>query len=117
MEIAGGIFTFEELLSSEECDEYIDFTERLGYQSAPISTAAGFVMRPDIRNNARVILDDLERSSALWSRVRNLVPGFREGRQAIGLNERFRFYRYDPGELFAPHTDVPFRVANGQYNR
>jgi hypothetical protein len=32
----------------------------------------------------------------------------------IGLNERFRFYRYDPGERFAPHTDGCFRRNNGQ---
>ena len=32
----------------------------------------------------------------------------------IGLNERFRFYRYDPGEQFAPHTDGCFRRDNGE---
>jgi predicted 2-oxoglutarate/Fe(II)-dependent dioxygenase YbiX len=114
MEVANGILTFESVLSQEECDEYIDFTERTGYQTAPISTVSGFVMRPDIRNNDRVIVDDMERSRALWSRVRILVPGFLEGRQAIGLNERFRFYRYDAGERFAPHTDGPFCRENGE---
>ena len=65
MLVADGIYTFEGILSREECDEYIGWTEGLGYSAAPISTAAGFVMRPDIRNNARVIVDDADRARQL----------------------------------------------------
>jgi len=114
MEVASGIFTFDDVLSCEECDEYIAFTERIGYEAAPISTGLGFAVRPEIRNNSRVIVDDHRRSSDLWQRVRDLVPAFLQGRQAVGLNERFRFYRYDAGERFAPHADGPFRRANGE---
>lgn len=39
---------------------------------------------------------------------------FLEGRQAIGLNERFRFYRYDPGQQFATHMDGSFVRQNGE---
>ena len=70
-------------------------------------------MRPDIRNNTRVILDDVPRAAALWARVAHLVPPV-ERADAVGLNERFRFYRYDPGERFAPHTDGSFRRGNGE---
>ena len=28
--------------------------------------------------------------------------------EAVGLNERFRFYRYDPGQTFRPHIDGHF---------
>jgi len=114
MEVASGIFTFDNVLSREECDEYIALTERLGYEGAPITTPLGFAMRPEIRNNGRVILDDPERSNALWQRVRDLVPAFLQGRQAAGLNERFRFYRYDSGERFARHFDGPFRRPSGE---
>ncbi|HSE22366.1 MAG TPA: 2OG-Fe(II) oxygenase [Pyrinomonadaceae bacterium] len=114
MLVAEGIYTFDGILAREECDEYISWTEALGYSAAPISTAAGFVMRPDIRNNARVIIDDADRARQLWSRVEANVPRILEGRQVIGLNERFRFYRYDPGEQFAPHTDGCFRRDNGE---
>ena len=114
MRIADGIYTFDGILSREERDEYISWTEGLGYSDAPISTAAGFVLRPDIRNNARVIVDHTDRACLLWSRVEGTVPRILRGRQVIGLNERFRFYRYDPGERFAPHTDGCFRRNNGQ---
>lgn len=38
-------------------------------------------------------------------------------RQAIGLNERFRFYRYEPGQRFKEHSDAPFRRDNGEESR
>jgi predicted 2-oxoglutarate/Fe(II)-dependent dioxygenase YbiX len=39
------------------------------------------------------------------------------GWRAVGLNERFRFYRYDPGQRFAPHTDGCFRRDNGEQSQ
>ncbi|SIO64991.1 Predicted 2-oxoglutarate-and Fe(II)-dependent dioxygenase YbiX [Singulisphaera sp. GP187] len=114
MNVAEGIFTVPDLLTLQECQAYIALTEREGYQAAPITTASGFAMRPDIRNNTRVIVDDAARADDLWRRVRDRIPRFFQGRQAIGLNERFRFYRYDPGERFAAHRDGPYRRENGE---
>jgi predicted 2-oxoglutarate/Fe(II)-dependent dioxygenase YbiX len=114
MNVPEGIYIIPDLLTPEECQEYIAFTEALGYGAAPITTAGGFEMRPDIRNNTRVIVDDVARADALWRRARGEIPGFLGGRQAIGLNERFRFYRYDPGERFALHRDGAYRRDNGE---
>lgn len=114
MEVAEGVYVISELLTPQECQALIDFTEAQGYETAPITTARGFEMRPDIRNNARVIVDDVERADALWQRSRIEIPTFCRGRQVVGLNERFRFYRYDPGERFAPHRDGAFRRDNGE---
>ena len=107
MEVDEGVYVVPDLLTPDECREYIESTEARGYVAAPITTAMGFEMRPDIRNNTRVIVDDAERAEALWRRAVARSPGSLRGRQAIGLNERFRFYRYDPGERFAPHLDGP----------
>jgi prolyl 4-hydroxylase len=102
------ILTVSELLSREECDAWIDLVEGIGFESAPISTAFGFVHAPEVRNNTRVMLDDVERSNSLWTRVREHVPEKREGWRALGLNERFRFYRYEPGQYFRWHYDGAF---------
>ncbi|WP_375511478.1 hypothetical protein [uncultured Nostoc sp.] len=67
------IFTLDNILSSEECAEYITLTENIGYRDAPITTIRGFEIRPDIRNNQRVILDDQERAFHLWQRVSNYM--------------------------------------------
>jgi hypothetical protein len=114
MDVAEGIFTVPDLLTPEECLEYIALTEAIGYTAAPITTAGGFKMRPEIRNNTRVIVDDADRAAELWGRLRDHVPPFLRGRPTIGLNERFRFYRYDPGERFAPHRDGSYRRENGE---
>lgn len=114
MIVAEGIFTIANALSPNECQDYIALTEAKGYEPAPITTASGFEMRPDIRNNTRVIIDDTTRADALWQRVRDQIPAFLQGRQAIGLNERFRFYKYEPSERFAPHRDGAYRRDNGE---
>lgn len=58
---------------------------------------------PEVRNNTRVMVDDVKRAAALWQRVREHVPAVRDGWRAVGLNERFRFYRYEPGRYFKWH--------------
>jgi predicted 2-oxoglutarate/Fe(II)-dependent dioxygenase YbiX len=107
-----GIFTLENFLSPKECGDLIAFTEKKGYEAAPITTAFGFAMRPDVRNNSRCMLDDVARAKALWDRFAPHAPSMPK-RKAIGLNERFRFYRYDPGERFAWHIDGAFLRENG----
>lgn len=64
-----------------------------------------------------VTADDLR---PIWERVRDYLPKkFTTGARShydwnivdgedIGLNERFRFYRYEPNDYFAPHYDGCF---------
>ncbi|WP_375505236.1 prolyl hydroxylase family protein [uncultured Nostoc sp.] len=108
------IFTLDNILSPKECAKYITLTENIGYTDATINTIRGFEIRPDIRNNQRVILDDQERAFDLWQRVSGYIPSTIGKWQAVGLNERFRFYRYDPGQRFALHHDGSYRRPNGE---
>ncbi|MFN6562641.1 MAG: prolyl hydroxylase family protein [Nostoc sp. ChiSLP01] len=108
------IFTLDNILLPQECAEYINLTESIGYTDAPIGTIRGFQMRPDIRNNERVIIDDRQRAFDLWQRVSDYIPKTIGRWQAVGLNERFRFYRYDPGQRFAIHHDGSYRRPNGE---
>ncbi|MHB1561462.1 MAG: prolyl hydroxylase family protein [Isosphaeraceae bacterium] len=95
------VFVIEGFLSVSECEHLIARSEAMGYDAA----AVGDVMIPTMRNNARVILDDPELAEELWSRAKSLVPRRVDGWEAVGLNERFRFYRYVTAEAFAPHYD------------
>lgn len=112
--VTNNIFTIANILSPAECAEYIALTENMGYAGAPISTYRGFELRPDIRNNERVMIDDPERAHALWQRVSDHIPSQIDQWRAVGLNERFRFYRYDPGQRFAIHHDGSYRRPNGE---
>jgi predicted 2-oxoglutarate/Fe(II)-dependent dioxygenase YbiX len=46
--------------------------------------------------------------------VRDAIPPVLAGHRAVGLNERFRLYRYAPSQRFSWHTDGAFRRDNGE---
>ena len=91
-----------------ECAALVARIEALGPEVAPITTGRGFEMRPDVRNNARVMFDDVDLAARLFARLAPLAPPVLCGLRLVGLNERFRGYRYTPGQRFAPHYDGAF---------
>jgi hypothetical protein len=101
-------FTVDDVLDAAGCEAMIARIDAAGPTAAPITTARGFEMRPDIRNNTRVVFDDPELASSLYARIADLVPGSLCGMRPVGANERFRCYRYEPGQRFAPHRDGAF---------
>lgn len=100
-------FLLYDLLSPEECRAQITASEAIGYQDAPVTTLSGPQMLPQIRNNTRVMLDNSELASMIYTRLQGFAPT-KPLWQPIGLNERLRYYRYDPGEAFALHRDGAF---------
>ena len=102
------VYLIHEFLSPEECDEFIAGAEAEGFGDAPITTAAGPVMFKEIRNNERVMIDDPELAASLWERASPMVANSSGVWRPVGLNERFRYYRYDPGQKFAAHGDGRF---------
>ncbi|REG37848.1 putative 2-oxoglutarate/Fe(II)-dependent dioxygenase YbiX [Archangium gephyra] len=102
------IRTLSAVLSEAECEAIRQRIESLGPAPAPITTPFGFVMRPDIRNNDRVMFDDVALAAELFERVSSCIPQVLGGWRAVGTNERFRCYRYQPGQYFAPHKDGAF---------
>src|SRR5215475_12672633 len=112
-----GIGTIDDILNAAECAVHIDRAERAGFAAAPIITGFGEVIAEDVRNNTRVMIDDFALAATIWERARGQLPIFLDGRQAIAMNERFRYYRYRPGERFAWHADAPFRRSNGEVSQ
>jgi prolyl 4-hydroxylase len=102
------IVTVAGLFTPGECDALVHLAEGIGFDVAPVTTGAGFVLMPEVRNNTRVMLDDLPRAAALWARVERFARVRDDAFQAVGLNERFRFYRYAPGQFFRWHRDGAF---------
>jgi prolyl 4-hydroxylase len=102
------IKTIERVLDPAECGKLISRIEALGPTDAPVTTRQGFVMRPDIRNNTRVMFDDVPLAAALFAKVRSAIPDELEGMSPLSANERLRCYRYAPGQYFAPHFDGSF---------
>lgn len=104
-EYGGGIFTLANFLSPQECVDYIRSSEQTGFEEAAITTAAGPELRKAVRNNDRIIFDDPALSAALYARVKPFLPELFGEWRLLGLSERFRFYRYSPGQYFKWHKD------------
>lgn len=96
------------LLTQDECRALIAKIEELGPELAPIITNTGIAVRTEVRNNERVIFDDDGLAQLLFERVRAKAPKEIHGLALVGVNERFRCYRYRPGMRFAPHKDGAF---------
>ncbi|MGZ3425892.1 MAG: prolyl hydroxylase family protein, partial [Polyangia bacterium] len=95
----------EGALPAALCDALVARIESESPQVAPIMTGAGPVMRLDVRNNERVIFDDVPLAADLFARTRAFLPESLAGGTLVGYNERFRGYRYRGGQRFAPHFD------------
>jgi prolyl 4-hydroxylase len=116
--INNDIFTLREFLSNEECNALIARTEQIGFSDAPINT--GWQRQEvvkDVRSNTRVMIDDEVLAASLWDRARAYVPSMLRGTRPVGFNERFRFYRYEPGQRFNWHSDGAFYRFNGEQSR
>jgi hypothetical protein len=112
------VFVIHEFLSDQECETLVALAERSGFEEAPINSMGGAVVVREVRNNARVMRDDPALAASWFERARPHLPttwSLAGLSWALdGLNERFRFYRYDPGERFAPHHDGCFERETGE---
>ena len=111
------LITIRGAFTREECAELVAFAENVGFSDAPINTFFGPTVVPEVRNNTRVMVDDPERASGLWKRLSTSVPTSIGRWNAVGLNERLRFYRYEPGQQFAWHYDGAFERPNGEWSK
>lgn len=111
------IFMVEGVFTPDECQHLIHQGEAMGFEAASVTTAAGAKMMPNVRNNDRVVYEDAVFAASLWQRVREYVPQQMDGYPAVGLNERFRFYRYDQGQRFKRHQDGRVYAADGRVSR
>jgi hypothetical protein len=112
---AKDIGTITEFLSVAECDEYIRVGESKGFEDAPITTRRGPVMMKDVRDNDRVMFDDVDRAQDLYRRLSpHLAPHFKKKWGPVGMNERLRLYRYDVGQKFDWHLDGCFERPTGE---
>lgn len=117
-QLAQYIFTVPRFLTETECEELIELSESIGYTEAPVTMPGGkAIINKDVRNNDRVMVDDLKLADALWSRAQPFCPAFYKGYSALGLNERFRFYSYQAGQVFRWHTDGAYRRRAGETSR
>jgi prolyl 4-hydroxylase len=99
------IFVIHDFLSRAECVELIRRSESLAWA---IGTVGGDVVG-GVRNNERVLFDDLPLATDFFRRARPFLPNEIDRLALVGFNERWRFYRYGPGQTFKPHRDGTYQ--------
>ncbi|MFL6658777.1 MAG: 2OG-Fe(II) oxygenase [Massilia sp.] len=115
--LGAGIFTIDNFLSADECRHYIALSERMGYQPSEVDLATGSRRLEEVRNNDRVLCDDVAMAAFLFERAEPFLPPELDGWALHGFNERLRFYRYGPGEYFKWHKDGTYVAAPGVESR
>ena len=107
-----GAFQLLNVLSPQEADNIVKIVEELGFhQDSPVS------LPHNVRHNQNVnwvVSEGID--GVFWERSKHLVPEIVNDEAAKGINARFRFYRYDAGDYFKPHSDGAWpgsRVIDG----
>lgn len=96
-------WVWDNLLNNAECDRLINATNSLGYGHTDYNR--------HLRGNLRLICDDGALAAELWQRVQPLLPPnfsvdfYGKQWKPVGLNSRFRFSKYYPGDKFTHHCD------------
>jgi hypothetical protein len=99
-----GAFQLLNVISRQECEHIVELTESLGY----LPDAAVSLPRSVRHNNSLTWVVDDTTNDIIWHRCQSLMTDEQDifrGKQALGLNGRYRFYRYQSGDYFSPHTD------------
>ncbi|MER9179450.1 2OG-Fe(II) oxygenase [Mesorhizobium sp. M0767] len=106
--LATHIRTIDGFLDDQECADLIADSERRGFEAAKVNSSGGATVLKELRNNDRVVFDDEDLADLLFARARPLLYRGLGDWRLTGLNERFRFYRYGPGQKFDCHHDGYF---------
>lgn len=108
--IRGG-FQVLGLLSEQECTGFVQVLEDLGFHT---DAAVSLPYSHRHMSNCNLVVPE-EVETNLFQRCRHLLPDM-YGKPALGLNAKFRCYRYIPGDYFRPHTDGAWpgsRISQG----
>ena len=97
-------FQIKDVLNTQECANFIRTTEILEYcEDASVS------LPRTVRQNENLVwVVDENTHDIIWQRIQHIFDNFGttyDGEKAVGLNRRFRFYKYNKGDFFKPHTD------------
>lgn len=106
--LSNDIFTIDNFWTAQECESFIAESELLGYEPATVDTENGQIVVEAVRNNNRVLHTDILLAETLWKKLEPLAPPKIGNSVAVGLNELFRFYKYQSGQEFKKHRDQSF---------
>jgi hypothetical protein len=90
-----GAFVLDNVVSKEECRMIMHIADSIGFQRDGIDGIGALVW----------LADPTAVLGALFDRVQALLPQEINGCSLMGLNARFRLFRYSPNVVYRPHID------------
>jgi hypothetical protein len=100
-----GAFLIADLFTGEECRQIIHVGEAIGYDPDEKADGTSAADKKSILAHAFVWCTDEAFIETVWHRVKDLVPRQVSGGRPLGLNRRWRCYRYVQGSVYRPHID------------
>lgn len=97
-------FQLLNVFTKEECQTFIKESEKLGY----LKDAAVSLPRSVRHNDNLTWVIDQSTHNIIWDRCQEFLPDKSSlfyGKRVLGINKRFRFYKYAKGDFFKFHTD------------
>lgn len=110
------IFTIAGVFTDTECGELIERAESIGFAPASVLTRSGPKMLSNIRNNERVSITDPALAEMMWLRIASILPEL-DDKNPIRVDDRLRFYRYEPGQVFKRHKDGSVTDDDGNVSK
>jgi prolyl 4-hydroxylase len=108
------MWTVDDAMSADDCAAYAARIQQASdAEVAPVITRQGVEIDLAVRNNTRVMWDDVDEANRVLARVSSTVPTKLLGRQLVGANPRLRLYRYGPGERHGAHWDTVVELDDG----
>lgn len=103
------IFVIENFLSTEECKNFIQKSEEIGFEEAKVQVGNNRqAILKGVRNNDRILYNDPVLAAKMYELAKEFLPQGTGLYEICGLNELFRFYKYSPGQRFKMHRDGSF---------
>ena len=102
------VYTLPKLLEPEECAEWIAKAEAAQFEEGDFVFKVGYVRENTggKRDSATMVAEDEPFSQSLWARMKEHVPQrLPDGREVMGISNKFLVSRYRPKQYFAPHFD------------
>ncbi|WP_264553096.1 2OG-Fe(II) oxygenase [Flavobacterium sp. N2038] len=110
------IYTIDNFLSLEECNELVKKSELIGFEEAEVNVDGAQKMMKMVRNNERIMYEDHEYASLIWQKLKSYVKPVVNESIVIGLNEMFRFYKYNPSQRFKMHRDGSYKRNESEFS-
>jgi len=106
-----------DFITSEQCKQFIAKSETTGFDEAAINVGGHQEVFKQVRNNERILFDDLALAESLFIQLKPYIPEQIEDWRVSGLNERFRFYRYDKYQFFRWHKDGVYKRSEHEESK